>query len=213
MPGRQRRLARPAAGLVLVLGLGFAGSNTRAEAGFVPLDAAGQAVAPGSEDWSCSLDRSTGLVWEVKTLDGSVRDRRWTYTPYDSNPATNGGYVGFRDTASGKCVRGEMPGGSCNTEAYVEHINGLDLCGYDDWRLPTAAELTHAAPQTTIEPPRTGSPMLPNIAEGWYWTGVTRVGVTAFSRVVLLPPAARPAFYDGSYMVVLVRGQEAAGPR
>ena len=30
--------------------------------------------------------------------------------------------------------------------------------------------------------------------------------MTAFSRVVLLPPRGQPLFYDGSYLVMLVRG-------
>lgn len=47
---------------------------------------------------------------------------------------------------------------------------------------------------------------LPGIEEGWYWTAVSTVGVTSISRVVLLPPRARPQFYDGSYLVMVVRG-------
>ena len=189
-----------AAGCLLGGTAGAAGPYTR-------LGAGGEALAAGAPEtaWTCTRDERTGLTWEVKTADGGLRDRRWTYTPYDGNPATNGGYAGYRDTTSGKCVRELMRGRSCNTEAYVEAVNAAGLCGRRDWRLPTYTELAGVAPQTTSAAPGAGPHALPNTEEGWYWTAVARVGVTAFSRVVLLPPRGQPLFYDGSYLVMLVR--------
>jgi hypothetical protein len=194
-----------AAGCLLGGTAGAAGPYTR-------LGAGGEALAAGAPEtaWTCTRDERTGLTWEVKTADGGLRDRRWTYTPYDGNPATNGGYAGYRDTTSGKCVRELMRGRSCNTEAYVEAVNAAGLCGQRDWRLPTYTELAGVAPQTTSAAPGAGPHALPNTEEGWYWTAVARVGVTAFSRVVLLPPRGQPLFYDGSYLVMLVRD---AAPR
>jgi hypothetical protein len=160
------------------------------------------------DDWACTRDERTGLVWEVKTRDRGLRDGDWIYTPYDGNPETNGGYPGYRDTTSGECVRALMDGGSCNTEAYVRAVNRSRLCGFSDWRLPTVAELVAVSGETSTATPEVTERMLPNTAPGWYWTGVERVGVTVFSRVILLPPAARPEFYDGSYLVLVVRGGE-----
>ncbi|MEM7465348.1 MAG: DUF1566 domain-containing protein [Pseudomonadota bacterium] len=157
-------------------------------------------------DWACVRDDTTGLMWEIKTTDGGLRDRQWTYTPYDSNPETNGGWIGYRDSTSGECIRHAMEENSCNTEAYVKAVNAARLCGFDDWRLPRLSELVSVARETARETPTDTSLMLPNTADGWYWTGVEHVGVTAFSRVVLLPRAGRPHFYDGSYLVVVVRG-------
>lgn len=176
------------------------GDWTRLAADGQPL-AAEAAVA----DWRCARDERTGLTWELKSTDGGLHDRRWTYTPYDGNPATNGGYAGYRDTSSGKCVRASMAGGSCNTEAYVEAVNAAALCGHRDWRLPTYTELAAVARDTSSAAPGADGHALPNTEEGWYWTAVAHVGVTAFSRVVLLPPRAQPLFYDGSYLVRLVR--------
>ena len=171
---------------------------------YTRLDADGAALT-GAAGWVCVRDESTGLTWEVKTADGGLRDRHWTYTPYDSNPDSNGGYAGYRDTRSGTCLREQMEGGSCNTEAYVQAVNAAGLCGHHDWRLPTYIELSALAPETSFLPRGTTPHALPDTEEGWYWTAVAKVGITAFSRVVLLPPRARPQFYDGSYLVLLVR--------
>ncbi len=164
-------------------------------------------------DWACVRDDTTGLMWEVKTIDSALRDRGWTYTPYDSNPLTNGGWIGYRDSTSGDCVRAKMAEKSCNTEAYVKAVNASRLCGFDDWRLPRLTELVSVARETTRKSPSDTPKMLPNIADGWYWTGVEHVGVTAFSRVVLLPRAGRPHFYDGSYLVLVVRGSAGAASK
>lgn len=89
-------------------------------------------------------------------------------------------------------------------------VNANGLCGHHDWRLPSAAELTALAARTTTAVATDAAGSIPNIAEGWYWSGTLRTGQVAFARVVLLPPAARPAFYDGSYRVLLVRGTASA---
>ena len=164
----------------------------------------GAPLGAGSRDWVCSIDEETGLMWEIKTSDGGLRDKHHTYTPYDSNPKTNGGWVGYRDTRSGNCDRSTMDGASCNTEAYIAAVNASGLCGHTDWRLPTIAELVAIAGESSPRPD--ADIALPNTAEGWYWTGVSRVGHAVYSRVILLPPRGRAKFYDGSYMVRAVRG-------
>lgn len=188
-----------------LVGALLVGAAVADEARYERLDAHGAPTSAADLTWQCTRDTVTGLTWEIKTTDGGLRDRRWTYTPYDGNPATNGGYPGYRDTTSGRCLRERMDGSSCNTEAYVAAVNAEGLCGHRDWRLPTYIELAAIARETTSAP-RGGTPhRIPDTEEGWYWTAVAKVGVTAFSRVVLLPPRAHPEFYDGSYFVLLVR--------
>ncbi|WP_448044222.1 Lcl C-terminal domain-containing protein [Bradyrhizobium liaoningense] len=158
-------------------------------------------------DWACTRDEQTGLTWEVKTTDGGLRDGSYTYTPYDSNPAADGSAVGYRDSHSGRCLRSAMTQSSCNTEAYVKALNRIALCGFTDWRLPKVAELVN-----TAAAPAAASPWFPNSVAGWYWTGASGIGQAAYSRVILLPAGARANFYDGSYLLRLVRGP-AAGAR
>ena len=57
----------------------------------------------------------------------------------------------------------------------------------------------------------TDGPIFGGTAHGWYWTGLDTTSRAAYSRVVLLPPGARARFYDGSYLVRLVR--DAGQPR
>lgn len=202
MARAERRRRCPCAIVAIIACLG--GTAAADGARYVRLDAHGEPTTDVAA-WQCTRDTATGLVWEVKTGDGGLRDRHWTYTPYDGNPQTNGGYAGYRDTTSGHCVRARMRGRSCNTEAYVEAVNAEGLCARHDWRLPTYGELAAVARETSAETRGPTSPGLPDTEEGWYWTAVAKVGTTAFSRVVLLPPRARPQFYDGSYLVMLVR--------
>ena len=160
------------------------------------------------DNWGCTQDATSGLMWEVKSLEKGLRYHGWTYTPYDSNPETNGGWIGYKDSTSGECLRAEMDESSCNTEAYVKAVNHAGLCGHKDWRLPSLKELVAVATETARQKSTETRKMLPHVADGWYWTAVEHVGVTSFSRVVLLPRAGRPHFYDGSYLVLVVRDTE-----
>lgn len=108
--------------------------------GFTKLDGDGQPLA--NQDaiytitpWDCVRDEVTGLVWEVKTVDGRLRDQNHLYTWYNPNPDENGGAPGTRD--GGQCGGGIK----CDTRAYVAAVNRNGLCGASDWRLPTRAEL------------------------------------------------------------------------
>lgn len=161
-------------------------------------------VGTSARAWACVRDNATGLVWEIKTTDGELRDRRWTYTPYDSSAHASA--AGYKDATSGQCARERMAERSCNTEAYVNAVSAAGLCGFHDWRLPTISELVAVSAQTTDALPGATDLALPNTEPGWYWTAAGHVGPANFSRVILLPPRGLPTFYDGSYLVLAVRG-------
>lgn len=94
----------------------------------------------GPNDWGCTKDHVTGLLWEAKSLDPAhLRYADHTYTWF--NPASPDGDPG----AEGNL--GHLPGSGCsgltycNTHQYLAAVNATSLCGRTGWRLPTKAEL------------------------------------------------------------------------
>lgn len=89
----------------------------------------------GANDWACTRDNVTGLVWEVKTSNPAtpgLRDVLNTYTWYNSDPASNGGDAG----STGNTTSCNNTLAACNTQDYVAAVNATNLCGRSDWRLP-----------------------------------------------------------------------------
>jgi hypothetical protein len=132
LPGQDADVGRDAEareGLLVKLGSGPAGFD------FAKLDANGDPVTLSSTEWSCVVDNFSGLIWEVKVDDAAdPRHHAHTYTWYRPDPNDNGGLAGTAD--GGLCV-----GSACDTAAYVDAINAQALCGGDNWRVPTRAEL------------------------------------------------------------------------
>lgn len=120
---------------------------------FTKLGAGGEVLASDASTWSCVRDNVTGLVWEVKTDDGGLRDKDWTYTWYNSTGVNDGGDRGVGDTGVGTTTGYENNSDTflgsdncanpsrCDTEKFVADVNASTLCGANNWRLPTSAEL------------------------------------------------------------------------
>ncbi|MGL1931355.1 MAG: DUF1566 domain-containing protein [Desulfotalea sp.] len=82
-----------------------------------------------ADGWLMTRDNITGLVWELKSTDNSLQDKKYRFPWCDTNPETNGGNSG---TCSGKFD---------TTEYYINSINNNSYAGYSDWHLPTMEEL------------------------------------------------------------------------
>lgn len=134
---------------------------------FTRLDGTGAPLAEGAGEAVCVQDNVTGLVWELKTNDGTtLRDSDNTYSWYNSTGINTGGDPGVQN--AGDCVGGT----GCDTEQYAADINALALCGFSDWRLPTPAELrsiTHHGRRN----PAIDLDFFPNTASAPYWTAYT----------------------------------------
>ncbi len=138
--------------------------NSGGHAGFsfTKLDANGDPLSANVANWFCVKDDVTGLIWEVKTNDAGLRDDNWTYTWYNPDSNTNGGDSGVHN--GGICSHTD-----CDTQAYVQAVNTLGLCGASDWRLPSPEELA-----TILSLDRTGltvdASYFLNTLPTHYWT-------------------------------------------
>lgn len=105
---------------------------------FTKLDSSGTALVDQAQDyatapWDCVRDEVTGLYWEVKTPMADSTDLRsagQTFTWYNADTA-------FGTENGGVCADSL----SCDTEKYVTAMNAANLCGFNDWRLPTVNEV------------------------------------------------------------------------
>ncbi|MCK5829969.1 MAG: DUF1566 domain-containing protein [Methylococcales bacterium] len=111
--------AQAAAGTLTKIGGGRAGFD------FTKLDGNGQPLDAKASNWSCVKDNHTGLIWEIKTDNGSIHDKDNTYR-----------WGGV--TALGSGTKGRY---YSDWDILVNGSNAESLCGFSNWRVPTSAEL------------------------------------------------------------------------
>ncbi|MFC1488583.1 DUF1566 domain-containing protein [Thermodesulfobacteriota bacterium] len=161
---------------------------------YTKLDANGDDLEDTASSWVMVRDNVTGLIWEVKTDDSTIHDKDNTYTWYDSNPETNGGYAG-------------TPGDGTDTEDFISNLNASSFGGFSDWRLPTVKELASIVKSESYSPAINFN-YFPKTVSSLYWPSTTFAGDTHWAWTV--------DFYDGgidysffkssSYYVRAVRG-------
>ena len=111
-------------------------SDGHAGFSYTKIDSNGEVLPNYAVDWSCVQDNVTGLIWEVKTNDGGLHDRDDYYTWYD-------GATGSTDTGGDSCYgyQADDTATHCNTQAFIDRVNAVGMCGANDWRLPSVEEL------------------------------------------------------------------------
>ncbi|MDR3352365.1 MAG: DUF1566 domain-containing protein [Zoogloeaceae bacterium] len=87
----------------------------------------------GVNQWGCTIDNGTGLMWELKVSDRGLRDKNHQYVWHSDAPEEPGTRETCANTLGGK---------NCTTRNYVAAVNRQGLCGHRDWRLPSRHELT-----------------------------------------------------------------------
>ena len=138
------------------------------------------------KDWACTKDNKTGLIWEVKTTDGGLRDENWTYTNYTLD-YPKCAWAGCEIEDKGKY------GDARNADGFVTDVNLQNLCGSNDWRLPMKDELAKlvycsdsnhksfrgdeigficAGNETGLKTsqPTINKIYFPNTKDDWYWS-------------------------------------------
>jgi len=151
----------------------FMNSDDNGHAGFnfVKISSAGVELSADATSWECVQDNITGLMWEVKTDDGGLRDKNWDYTWYNSDDDTNGG-DGYEGTPNGgSCVDTV----NCDTEKYVAKVNESSLCGFTDWRMPASNELRSLVHYGidgpySVDKPSIDEDYFDNTSGGNYWS-------------------------------------------
>lgn len=99
---------------------------------FTKISASGVALDAGATAWSCVRDNVSGLMWEVKTNDGGLRDWARRYSNWDSTTQIQDG---------GAPVTQAVIDAPTNSIGFVNAVNAAGLCGFSDWRRPTSEEL------------------------------------------------------------------------
>jgi len=79
---------------------------------YTKLDKEGNELDDSAVSWSMVKDNVTGLIWEVKTDDGSIHDKDNWYTWDDAQ------------------------------SVFIAELNAANYGGFSDWRLPTVKELS-----------------------------------------------------------------------
>jgi hypothetical protein len=120
-----------------------------------------------NKPWACVRDNQSGLTWEVKTTGPGLLNINNTYSWYDTDEKTNGGYAG-------KANAGICAGSKCDTVSYIKAVNERKLCGLTDWYLPSRFELNTIV-DTSIPPPgpTLAKVFFPESIAGKYWTDTT----------------------------------------
>ena len=125
-------------------------------------------LGSGSSDWACTRDNASGLIWEVKTSDGGLRDGNNAYTNYD-DPSQAQKWTG---SASVKPTPAEI-GAATNSIGFIAAVNSNSsdsgtLCSAADWRMPSRDELLGLVDRSyrpTINPA-----YFPNTASTYFWS-------------------------------------------
>jgi Protein of unknown function (DUF1566)/Divergent InlB B-repeat domain len=139
-------------------------------------------LGSGTSDWACTRDNTTGLVWEVKTTDGGLRDMNKSYTNYD-DPTQGQKWNG---SGVDKPTQAEINATS-NSVGFANAVNSSSLCGSAGWRMPSIYELLGLVNLSYL--PKVDPVFFPNTPSLNFWTGSPNASYS-FS-------AWRMSFYDG----------------
>ena len=137
---------------------------------FTKLDNSGNAFGSSAGLWSCVQDNVKGLIWEVKT-DSGLHNKEDRYSWYNTDINSNGGAEGYANADSDVCnaYSASDSASYCNTKAFVARVNSATLCGANDWRMPSKAELRGIVSYDRADP-AIDTDYFPNTQSEQHWT-------------------------------------------
>jgi hypothetical protein len=111
----------------------------------------------GPNEWGCTRDDVTGLLWENKTATG-LRAGNRMYTFYSPKYDPDGKYGGPHDVTG-----------------FLAAVNAAGLCGAHDWRLPSPTELQGIVDMNPVGAVAIDERFFPNSMANFHWaSGVVR---------------------------------------
>ncbi|ETR71354.1 MAG: hypothetical protein OMM_02547 [Candidatus Magnetoglobus multicellularis str. Araruama] len=118
---------------------------------FTKLDAQGNELPDSANEWTIVRDNITGLIWEVKTDDGSIHDKDNTYEWHDIETV------------------------------FIKTLNDQQFAGVSDWRMPTIKELDSIADYGKYNPAIDSRffPSTKFEDESLYWSSTSWAGYIA----------------------------------
>ena len=132
----------------------------------------------------CVKDNITGLIWEGKTASPATsRLGTGTYTNFDSTSSAQK----YNGSAFVNPTQAEIDANT-NSIGYRDSVRTSNLCGYNDWRLPTKEEL--AGIVASSGSPKIDTTWFPNTQSWYYWSSSPDVS-DAYSAWVV-------AFYNNN---------------
>jgi uncharacterized protein YcnI len=181
---------------------GFAGFS------FTKISSNGEELPNTATEWSCVKDNVTGLMWELKRLDGSLQDSTWTYTWYDDTATRNGGVNGSKNTDNQAACGDDSS--VCDTASFVKSVNQVGLCGKSDWRVPSTRELHSLEIYSNYEfGIGIDQSYFPYMSTNYYWTSDTHAAYT--DNAFLVNFSSRQLTYGAKstgYSLMLVRSAQ-----
>ena len=146
---------------------------------FTKLDSSGNALTASATNWSCVQDNVTDLIWEVKTDDGSERDK--------DNKYRWGGLTAIGRDSSNR--EGDYYDDWNNLVNTANSGNGL--CGFTDWRVPDIEELRSIVDYSRTNP-SIDINYFPNTRSHWYWSASPYADVSDYAWLLYF-------FYGSGY--------------
>jgi len=117
--------------------------------------------------WSCVYDRSTHLIWEVKSLRPGLHHYQETYAWFNSSHRNNNDKQQDNSTPPPCLIQ------PCNSNTYIQSTNNEAFCGLNQWRLPTREELRSLVDYSIKYPgPTIDAAFFPHTVNQFYWSSV-----------------------------------------